>query len=998
MRVIKRNGAYEEISFDKVLKRIRTLWAFDPPLSKEVSPDEIAQKVCARIYDGVITSELDELAAQICATLVTQHPDYGTLAARIAISNHHKNTSPSFSETIALLHSATDVHNKRNSLISEELYAISVAHKEKLNNAIQYSRDYSNLDYFGFKTLERSYLLKIDGKCVERPQHMWMRVALGIHGWDIKDAIETYELMSQRYFTHATPTLFNAGTPMAQLSSCYLLGIGDSVTGMYKAISDCAHISKYAGGIGVHAHDIRAHGSHIRGTNGTSSGLIPMLRVFNTTARHINQAGKRAGSIAVYLEPWHADIEAFLDIRKNTGAEETRCRDLFSAMWIPDLFMRRVIANETWSLMCPDECFGLSDVYGEDFDKLYESYETAGKFRKQVRAQEIWFAILRACIEGGTPYICYKDAANRTSNQKNLGVIKSSNLCVAPDTLVQTIQGNIPIKDLYDEGGEIHVWNGHEYSLVTIKMTGRNQKLIRVHVSMKVGMAATHNEKSLTCTPYHKFFTKEEGGKHAGIVNANNLTVGDYLVDFVTQYGNKCFDVVVTKIEDLDEVGDTYCFTEPLRHAGIFNGILTGQCSEIIEYSDTKETAVCNLASIALPLYITNTMTYDFERLHKTTQVITRNLEKVINRTLYPIPEAQLSNLRHRPMGIGVQGLADVYAKLRIPFDSDQASLLNKQIFATIYHGALTASMELAKTRHLLYKELTAENTSPERQEEILRILNMTDEEMEMASSEDAYPGAYSTFNGSPASKGDLQFDLWNTKPLSEVPGIAFDWNGLKADIKKYGIRNSLLTALMPTASTSQILGFNEAMEPFTSNIYQRQTLAGEFTIINKYLLSDLIALGIWSPEIKNKILAGAGSIQHIKEIPEELRALYKTVWEIKQKVLIDQAADRGIYVCQSQSLNLFAEDIDFNKLSSMHIYAWRRGLITGCYYLRTRPKARISAYTLDTQKPASPTKEDAVAAAVAAVAAAAAAAEAEAEAAAACRRDNPGACLMCSS
>lgn len=1203
MRVIKRNGGTEEISFDKVLRRIRTLWSMEPCLSDNVSPDEIAQKVCGRIYDGVHTSELDELAAQICATLVTYHPDYGTLAARIAISNHHKNTSPSFSETISVLYNATDVQGKKNPLVSNELWEVTQANKEKINAAIDYDRDYANIDYFGFKTLERSYLLKVNGKPVERPQHLFMRVALGIHGGDIKDAIETYELMSKRYFTHATPTLFNAGTPMAQLSSCYLLGIDDSVTGMYKTIGDCAQISKYAGGIGVHAHDIRAHGSHIRGTNGTSSGIIPMLRVFNTTARHINQAGKRAGSIAIYLEPWHADIEAFLDIRKNTGAEEARCRDLFSAMWIPDLFMRRVQANEEWSLMCPDECPGLSDVYGNDFDSLYEGYEAAGKYRKKVKAQHIWFAILKACIEGGTPYICFKDHVNRASNQSNVSIIKSSNLCVAPETLVLTDQGYFPIKDLQEQ--EVSVWNGYEFSKVIIKQTGKQQKLITIGFS---------NGMEVRCTPYHKFYIQTgsrnskiqtieakdlkmnmkitryslptlnsgtetmkspythglfcaEGTYSKSKPNRNNegdqkqcsytkyngtefcsrhqhyrktfnnapipllslygvkkqllpfidhvysshsdndspIVVGlhhdikekyyvplngtidtkmrwlegyldgdgcivsldgikniqvssvekdfiqnvllmlqtlgvnakislaskarkktlpdgndgykDYMCKNLWRLNIDCASLIhlaslgfspkrldisnlrkprhvtnsfikVTKVEDVGEYDDTYCFNEPLRHAGIFNGVLTGQCSEITEVSNTEETAVCNLASIALPSYIQNG-TFDFALLHKIVQVVTRNLEKVIDKTLYPIPEARLSNLRHRPMGIGVQGLADVYAILRMPFDSPEAAELNKQIFATIYHAAVTASVSLSKIRNDLLEEVECEDTTADRKKQIYDQLHLTDEEALLKQ----YRGAYSTFNGSPASQGKLQFDLWGVQPLPEVPGVVFDWEKVKADIKQYGMRNSLLVALMPTASTSQIMGFNEAMEPFTSNIYQRQTLAGEFTIINKYLVADLIKLGLWSQDMKDRILTGGGSVQHINEIPEDLRALYKTVWEIKQKVLIDQSADRGIYVCQSQSLNLFAEDVDFNKLSSMHFYGWKRGLKTGCYYLRTRPKARITAYTLDAKayspknsqssrqsqndsKPSSPTAEEIMA----------------------CRRDNPEACLMCGS
>ena len=837
MRVIKRDGAFEEISFDKVLRRIRTLWSMAPCLSTDILPDQIAQKVCARIYDGVRTSELDELAAQICATMVTTHPDYGILAARIAISNHHKNTSPSFSETITTLYNSIDVHGDPNPLVSQELYDITQTHKDKLNSIIDYERDYT-FDYFGFKTLERSYLLKVAGRIVERPQHLWMRVALGIHGSDIKEAIETYELMSQRFFTHATPTLFNAGTPRAQLSSCYLLHVGDSVTGMYKTISDCAQISKYAGGIGVHIHEIRSRGSHIRGTNGTSSGVIPMLRVFNTTARHINQAGKRAGSIAVYLEPWHYDIESFLDIRKNHGAEEERCRDLFTAMWIPDLFMKRVQNNEDWSLMCPDECRGLSDVYGEDFEKLYESYEAAGKYKKKVKAQHIWFAILKSQIETGTPYLCYKDSVNKKSNQINIGVIKSSNLC-----------------------------------------------------------------------------------------------------------------------------------------------------SEIMEYSDENEVASCNLASIALPSFVkTNDdgeRYFDYEELHRIAQVITRNINKVIDRTFYPIPEAKYSNLRHRPIGIGVQGLADVYALMRCAFDSETAMQMNSNIFETIYHGSLTASMRISKRREELLNEYDAPDTTAERKQAIETYLGLTDDEKQLKE----YRGAYATFVGSPAHRGNLQFDLWGVKPSKQD----LDWTSLKADIATYGIRNSLLIAIMPTASTSQILGFNECIEPFTSNIYQRQTLAGEFTIINKYLVADLMRLGLWSVDMKDKILAGGGSVQSIQDIPEDIRVLYKTVWEIKQKVLIDQAAQRGPYVCQAQSLNLFVEDTDFTKISNMHFYSWKVGNKTGVYYLRTRPKARMTAFTLDPKTYA------------AAQAAQAASTSSRASSASSspkdevlvCRRNDPN-CLMC--
>ena len=863
MKVLKRDNTLEDISFDKVLRRLRKLCEEGIQLTN-ISPDEIAQRVCARIYDGVKTSELDELAAQMCASLVTVQPEYGVLASRIVISNHHKNTSPSFSETIGTLYNATDIHGNSNSLISDELYNIVKAHKEKLNSVIDYQRDY-DIDYFGFKTLERAYLMRVEVKPVERPQDMWMRVSLGIHGYDIKEAIETYDLMSKRFFTHATPTLFNAGTPRPQLSSCYLLSTHDSVGGMYKTLADCAQISKYAGGIGVHIHSIRAKGSHIRGTNGISSGIIPMLRVFNNSARHINQAGKRNGSIAIYLEPWHADIEAFLDIRKNNGSEEDRCRDLFSAMWIPDLFMERVHTNGDWCLMCPDECPGLSDVVGDDFVKLYTKYEESGKYRKKVKAQTIWMAIIKSQIETGTPYLCYKDAANKKSNQKNIGTIKSSNLC-----------------------------------------------------------------------------------------------------------------------------------------------------SEIIEYSDDNSYAVCNLASISLPAFVevdteTGVKKFNLEKLHKVSQIITRNLNKVIDRTFYPVPETNNSNLKHRPIGLGVQGLADVYAMIRVAFDSPEAAKLNRDIFETIYHGALTASVRIAKKRSELREEFDSllktneilnteevqkthdialhdmlKNEALKRANEIGAYLGLTEDELKLQK----YRGAYSTFDGSPASEGLLQFDLWGKQPEGN-----WDWTTLKEEIKKYGLRNSLLLAPMPTASTSQILGNTECFEPITSNIFQRQTLAGEFTIINKHLITDLLELGLWNVEMKDRILAGGGSVQHIAEIPTTIKVLYKTAWELKQKVLIDQAAERGIYVCQSQSLNLFVEDPDISKLSNMHFYAWRAGLKTGCYYLRTRPKAKMSAYTLEPAKqlvqsqPMQVQETETVEKTM----------SYEQMAKMVCRRENPEACVMCS-
>lgn len=785
MRVIKRNGDYEDVSFDKVLNRLKKLSS-----DLKIDVTEIAQKVCSRIYDGVKTTELDELAAYLCSSLSVENPDYSTLASKIIISNHHKSTSPSFSETVQILYSNKDIHNQTSPLISDELYDIVMRNKDKLNSYIDYSRDYL-FDYFGFKTLERAYLMRINKKVIERPQHLWMRVSIGIHGNDIKEVLQTYDLMSRKYFTHATPTLFNAGTNKPQLSSCFLCSMNDdSVAGIYDTLKELALISKYAGGIGIHIHQIRGKGSHIRGTNGTSNGIIPMLRVFNNTARYIDQAGKRLGSIAVYLEPWHTDVEAFLELKKNHGNEEDRCRDLFLALWIPDLFMQRVKENKKWSLMCPDNCKGLSDVYGDEFNALYEKYENEGKYTKQINAQELWFKILEAQIEQGVPYILYKDAANRKSNQKNLGTIKSSNLC-----------------------------------------------------------------------------------------------------------------------------------------------------AEVLIYSSPEETGVCNLASICLPSFVekddAQKTFYNFEKLHDITKTITKNLNKVIDKNFYPTDKARVSNLKHRPIGIGVQGLADVFVQMRYPFESDEAKQLNKDIFETIYHGALEASMELSKKRGIIIQETLEKNN--------LELLKNYVNEFEMSVIKSKYPGAYTSFEGSPISHGQFQFDLWEQKPSDR-----YDWNKLRLDIITYGIRNSLLLSPMPTASTSQIMGFNESFEPFTNNIFQRKTLSGEFIVINKYLINDLIQLGIWNKEMKDLIILHNGSVQNITEIPDDLKALYKTAWEIKQRNVIDMSADRGIYICQTQSLNIFMEDPDFQKLSSMHFYALSKGLKTGSYYLRTRTKAKTQQFTID--------------------------------------------------
>ena len=752
MRVIKRNSEYEDVSFDKVLTRLKTLSS-----DLEVNVYELAQKVCSRIYDGVHTSELDELAAQMCSSLVLDHPDYGKLASRVIVSNHHKKTSPSFSETIQILWDNKDKQNVHNPLISKQLYDVVCKNKEKLNSYIDYTRDY-DFDYFGFKTLEKGYLMKVNGKVVERPQHLFMRVSLGIHGQDIKDALQTYDLMSKKFFVHATPTLFNAGTPRPQCSSCYLVSmIDDSIEGIFDTLKDCALISKYAGGIGLHIHNVRSRNSIIKGTNGTSTGIIPMLRVFNNTARYVNQAGRRNGSIAIFLEPWHADIEPFLEMRKNHGAEEERARDLFYALWIPDLFMKRVQNNEMWSLMCPDTCKGLSDVYGEEFEKMYEEYESKGMYIKQVKAQDIWFKLMESQIETGVPYIGYKDHVNKKTNQKNIGIIKSSNLCM-----------------------------------------------------------------------------------------------------------------------------------------------------EICEVSKPDEIAVCNLASICLPTFIKRhddgSLFFDFDNLHEITKVITKNLNKVIDINFYPVDKAQKSNMLHRPIGIGVQGLADVFVMMKYPFDSQEAKELNKLIFETMYHGALESSMELAKKF-----------------------------------------GPYSSYKGCPLESGIFQFDMWGVKPSNR-----YDWNKLREDIKTNGVLNSLLIAPMPTASTSQIMGFNECFEPFTSNIYKRKTLAGEFILVNKYLIDDLKKLSLWNQDMRNKIIINEGSIQNIEEIPNDIKQLYKTVWEIKQKEIIDMAADRGPYICQSQSMNLFMEAPDFRKLSSMHFYAWQKGLKTGIYYLRSKAKAKTQQFTID--------------------------------------------------
>ena len=1309
MYVSKRNGERAIVSFDKILRRIKTLGT---EAGIKLNYTSLVMKVIDQLYDGISTTKIDELSAEQCASLASTHPDYNTLAGRIVVSNHQKNTPAKFSDAMEKLYRYTDKHGKHSPLVSEELYATVCANSEELDALCDYNRDYL-IDFFGFKTLDRAYLMKVNRITIERPQHMWLRVAIGIHGENMPKIRETYDLMSQKYFTHATPTLFNAGTPHPQLSSCYLLSMeSDSIDGIYNTLKDCALISKWAGGIGLHIHNVRASGSHIRGTNGSSNGIVPMLRVFNNTAKYVDQCitpntviytkdgpipiencvggiteivnrtggveiiekvlehtyngelheiktalngltlnitpehpiyvvkkphehivapqqfcadigaglstmewvdakdvspgdyivhvvpqiekdfpelteelcyiygiilsgihimtnteytfendlanriyefnrqhwisilhspnkvdelaqffeanaipyevrymnyynlirwerttvlpftksdfhsnksinigkrwlnlpvpkirrlmdglgnsddipefdvdlqylnlrignlpancvsydgkywlvpvvanrekhysgvvydlqmreqhnymletglvhnggGKRNGSFAIYLEPWHSDIEHFLQMRKNHGDEELKARDLFYALWVPDLFMERVKTDGSWTLMCPDECPGLSDVYGSAFKELYEGYEQAGKGRKTVKARDLWFQVLDAQMETGTPYILYKDACNKKSNQKNVGTIKSSNLCVAPETLVLTDRGHIPIRSIVNE--TVSVWNGMEWSEVVIRKTGEDQELIEVKTSTGL---------SLHCTKYHKFYVivpdeilgpsvqmreaKElqrgdklakspfpvirphieyvlhsfselcdEGGnivngfltitaeynklkeakyylQYCGVdaklsqsleddtvwqlalkpdclctleelgLTCNRLNIKDSIVYDGLVGPRELWDIEVVDIVDLGRRDDTYCFTEPKRHMGVFNGILTGQCTEIIEYSDENETAVCNLASIALPAFVDTTQSspvFNYEKLHEVSRLVTYNLNRIIDVNYYPTEKTRKSNMRHRPIGIGVQGLADVFMMMNLSFISPEAKLINQLIFETIYHAGLVESCNMAKT-----------------------------------------DGPYSTFAGSPASLGELQFDMWNVVPTPN----RYDWDALKTDIQAHGLRNSLLLAPMPTASTSQILGYNECIEPITSNIYSRRTIAGEFIMANRYLMNDLLALELWNEKVKNSIIANHGSIQHIDIIPQEIRDKYKTVWELPMRNLIDMAADRGAFICQSQSLNLWLEDPNYSTLTSMHFYSWSKGLKTGIYYLRRRGRHQAQQFTIEPEK-----------------------------------------------
>jgi ribonucleotide reductase alpha subunit len=1074
MFVIKRDGKKEEVSFDKVLNRIKA-----SSKSLIVNPTIIAQKVLAGLKDGIHTQELDELATRTAISLTTSHPDYGTLASRIAVSNHQKTTDAKFSVVVAdLANQANPATGEVYSSFSKEFVESVAANADALDAMIDDERDFL-LDFFGFKTLEKAYLYKgADGRIRERPQHLWMRVAVALWPGDLEKIKETYDAMSLKKFIHATPTLFNTGTPRQQLSSCYLLSMdSDSIGGIFKTLSDCAMISKYAGGIGLHIHNIRAKGSVIRGTNGNSNGIVPMLRVFNNTARYVDQCftpetlivcangetkeianitegdlvltsggsetnyeikgkifegpiapklnkvtkrvehvytgslatvvtdrgsinvtpfhpflvksvsgvdykpiselvnddmivyphpdgtieyskmlsvsykdvydmklydleiegthdycvaglgiahnggGKRNGSFAIYLEPWHADIEDFLKLKLNQGSEEERARDLFYALWVSDLFMKRVESGGDWTLFCPSEAPGLADVWGDEFEKLYLRYEAEGRGRKIVSAQKLWFKVLEAQIETGTPYLLYKDACNAKSNQQNLGTIKSSNLCVAPETIILTREGEVEIQSV--SGKEVEVWNGVKWSKTTVQKTGEDQPLIKVEVLVakitNENKGKYHFElREIECTHYHKFIVEDNDidaqNRHLITddkiannrrVEAQDLKRGMRLVNWMGADGYPV-ESLIWSVRDYGRTSNTYCFNESENHAGVFNGILTGNCSEIIEYSDQSETAVCNLGSLSLPSFVNpKTRTFDFEDLRAKTTTMVRNLNRVIDINFYPTPETERSNMRHRPIGIGVQGLADVFALMRLPWESEKAAELNQRIFANMYYAAAETSSKIAEEE-----------------------------------------GAYSTFAGSPASKGKLQPDLWGVDPSKVEPSL--DWDALRRRIMDKGLRNSLLVAPMPTASTSQILGNTEAFEPTTSNIYTRRTLAGEFIMVNKYLLNDLMRYDIWSEEMKNRIIANNGSVQGIPGIPVTLQELYKTAWEIKQKTLIDMAADRGAFICQSQSLNLFMADPTFAKLTSMHFYGWKRGLKTGQYYLRSKAPVVAQKFTVD--------------------------------------------------
>ena len=1125
MYVTKRNGTKEKVSFDKILNRIKTI---GQPKELNVNYTALVMKIIDQIFDGIQTEQIDEVLAQQCASMCSIHYDYYILASRLLVSNHQKQTrNYHMYDYVQLL---TDKFGDK--YISKEFRDIIESNTEKIEEMIVSERDYE-IDYFGFKTLERAYLMRKDDVIIENIQYMWMRVAIQIHGNNMEKVKETYDCLSQKMFIHATPTLFNSGTKRPQLSSCFLLGMEeDSINGIFNTLKDCALISKWAGGIGLHIHNIRSNGSHIEGTNGKSHGIVPMLRVYNNTARYCDQGGKRHGSFAMYMEPWHADVEHYLELRKNHGDEEARARDLFYALWIPDYFMECVHKNDDWYLMCPNKSPNLFNVYGSEFTELYKSYVENGQYVKKVKAREIWFKILDSQMETGTPYMLYKDSANKKSNQKNLGVIKSSNLCVAPETLILTDDGHKEIKSLNEK--EVRVWNGFEWSNVTIKQTGLDEKLVRVNLS---------DLSHIDCTKYHKFYIKSRNPNETNPVEvrAHELICGDIIIDcdypiidgnvegdsnnidvvincmsslssklkwlgnvydrfgvhsfnvgfskFVIQHDNleyirqmgqmlqtcgvsplinfcettnkfklrinfsgccklsnngftsQMFSVLGDKVMreekyekkivsvcDEGRHDETYCFTEPLRHMGIFNGTITGQCTEIIEFSNEEESAVCNLASISLPAFINKKENkYDFERLSQISEIVTENLNNIIDSNFYPTDKTKRSNFRHRPIGIGVQGLADVFAQMKIPFESDKAKQLNSKIFEAIYYGSMKRSNDISIQRqkdisdiqHYLIDQMKKNNSTfwiwfiQAMKDDIyeqshMKYLNEFTESMTMDSSifhdlssdmfiekyttikptmreifgtdfcksmvdaieviekESVYKninipnlittcnmnistirnpqhcGAYSSFEGSPLSKGELQFDLWGESKEEDK------WTKLKSNIQQYGTRNSLCIAPMPTASTSQILGNNECFEPFTSNIYMRRTIAGEFTLVNKYLFRELYDLGLWNNAMKNEIIRNKGSVQNIELIPENIRERFKVSWEIKPETIMDMARDRSIYICQSQSMNLWVEDPNYKNLTKIHFYGWKKGLKTGMYYLRRKAKHQAQQFTVE--------------------------------------------------
>jgi len=1103
--VIKRDGRKEEVHFEKVQHRIKL-----KSHGLIVNSNLVAQRVCSRIYDGVLTSELDELTGQICTSMMTEHPDYGILATRIVISNNHKNTPDKFSDSIRIL----------GDLISKNLLELVEKYGDLIDAEIDNERDYL-LDYFGFKTLQKGYLLKKDDNIVERPQYLFMRVSLGLHGEDLTNAFKSYKLLSNKYFSHATPTLFHSGTPHPQLLSCFLLGTEDSVDGIYKNVGDCAKISKWAGGIGVHITNIRCRNSNIKSSNGKSNGLIPMLRVYNETAKHINQSGKRNGSIAIYLEPYHPDLMDFLDLRKNNGAEDARARDLFLALMVPDIFMRRVeeaVKNPdkviNWSFFDPNKCPRLMDTYGEEFDRLYEKYELEGKAKEVMDIGKVWKKILGSQIETGTPYILFKDRINNLSNQSNIGTIKSSNLCVDGSTEILTKNGFEEIQKLENE--KVEIWNGFEFSEVLVKKTGENQEMQKIEFS---------NGEELICTPYHKFYVREKGmtleirgfdlrkgmklikykfpllefenedftvvpisckkeirikwlekfvdingkliieseninfirdvkkmlntlGCDCKIISSktsNKIIISKYFLYKLQKLGlkNILIDkpnreagefIKIKSIHHNYKKGDTYCFNEEKRHFGVFNRILTGQCAEIVEYSDSKEYACCCLASISLgelveigkieghvkiysktgcpycdkameilpkdcekilldddeerrnfydelnkpecdgevcyvrnkkfntvpQIFIgekhiggyTDLVKYlkpkiNYEKLEEICDILVRNLNKVIDINFYPVIETARSNFRHRPLGIGINGLAQMFFRLGIAFESDEARIVNRQVFEAIQYYCLKSSCQIAKEREEILIELRRNGYEiPQDRDMDLPCVEykghrFTQNELKLKH----YIGAYLTFDGSPLSRGEFQ---WEKCGVNELFMGRDKWESLRKEILRYGVRNSLLTALMPTASTSQILGNNECFEPITSNIYTRRTLAGDFVVLNNNLVRDLIRDGLWCRELKDVIIAENGSIANLTFLPEKMRDLYKTVWEIKQKTLIDLSADRTPFICQTQSLNLFFEEPKVGTLGSALIYGWKRGLKTGSYYIRSRPKVQAQQFTID--------------------------------------------------